>query len=86
MSINIIGSQSSDTWLSQIQTYGVERTKPSMTDMISKMMETKDSNGDGGLGIDEIDISEEAFSLYDANEDGLLEQDELATGMKDLFP
>ena len=61
MSINLIGSQSSDTWLSQIQTYGVERTQPSMTDMISKMMENKDSNGDGGLGIDEIDISEEAF-------------------------
>ena len=84
MSINLIGSQSSDTWLSQIQTYGVERTQPSMTDMISKMMENKDSNGDGGLGIDEIDISEEAFSLYDANADSLLDQDELSNAMEDM--
>lgn len=41
------------------------------------LISSKDNNGDGTLGIDELGVSQEIFSKIDANSDGTLSKDEL---------
>jgi Ca2+-binding EF-hand superfamily protein len=49
-----------------------------------RMMQNMDTDGDGALSVDEMGISEEAFVKLDANEDGLLDQGELESGLPEL--
>jgi len=49
-----------------------------------RIMQDKDADGDGALSVDEMGISEEAFAKLDANEDGLLDQSELESGLPEL--
>jgi len=44
------------------------------------VLSTFDSDSDGGLSIDELSISEEAFALADANEDGVVDRAEFESG------
>jgi Ca2+-binding EF-hand superfamily protein len=49
-----------------------------------RIIQDKDADGDGALSVDEMGISEEAFAKLDANEDGLLDQSELESGLPEL--
>lgn len=76
--------------LSTQTTTSTEQTKhkqpPSASDLVSKVMEKNDVNGDGILTADELSgMSSENFSAMDANGDGSLSSDELTTSFSSLM-
>ena len=50
---------------------------PSATELASSVMETSDLDSDSLLSIDEINLSEDAFSDMDEDGDGLLSSSEI---------
>ena len=50
--------------------------------MMDQMFQNKDADGNGGLSIEEMSMSEDIFAKIDTNEDGLADKDEL----KAFFP
>ncbi len=72
-----IGSVSS--YINMYQAGQMERSadKPSLEDMINRLIQDKDEDGSGGLSIDELSISEEAFAQADADGNGQLDSEEL---------
>lgn len=73
---------STSSYSSIMQASNMTQPKPpSATDLVSKVMETSDINGDSLLSIDELGISEEDFSSLDTNGDGSLSSDELESSI-----
>jgi len=69
--------------------YGMNQTQqaPANTDiakMVDRLIEAKDQDGTGTLGMDELTISEEAFRRLDANGDDQLDSEELIDGLERL--
>ena len=69
--------------------YGANQTpqapaKTDLTDMVERLIEAKDQDGTGTLGIDELSISEEAFRRFDANQNGQLDSEELINGLEQI--
>lgn len=58
---------------------------PNVSEMASDIFSKNDTNEDGLLSVDELDISEELMSIIDSNEDGSITQGELSQGLKTLF-
>jgi len=58
---------------------------PDASQMASEIFSKNDTNEDGLLSIDELDISEELMSAMDSNADGNITQEELAQGLQTLF-
>jgi len=58
---------------------------PDVSQMASEIFNKNDTNEDGLLSIDELDISDELMSSMDSDEDGNITQEELAQGLKTLF-
>lgn len=58
---------------------------PNVSEMASDIFSKNDTNEDGLLSVDELDISEELMSIIDSNEDGSITQEELSQGLKTLF-
>lgn len=54
---------------------------PSFDDLLSNL----DTNGDDGLSIDEVNISEEAFAKADANSDGIIDETEYDAGGDEII-
>jgi hypothetical protein len=59
-------------------------SKAELEDMTDRLIQDKDSDGDGLLSAAEIDISEEAFALADTDGDGALSRDELIAGAETI--
>ncbi len=69
--------------------YGANQTpqapaKTDLTDMVERLIEAKDQDGTGTLGIDELCISKEAFRRFDANQDSQLDSEELINGLEQI--
>ncbi|OGV52358.1 MAG: hypothetical protein A2X49_02360 [Lentisphaerae bacterium GWF2_52_8] len=47
--------------------------------IVAKLMEAKDTDGDGALSVKEAGIPSEFFNQFDANKDGILDQKEIAS-------
>ena len=58
---------------------------PNITSIVSEIFNKNDTNEDGLLSIDELEISDELMSSIDSDEDGNISQEELAQGLKTLF-
>lgn len=58
---------------------------PNASEMASEIFTKNDTNEDGLLSIDELDISEELLSSMDSDGDGSITQEELAQGLQTLF-
>jgi len=58
---------------------------PNASQMASEIFTKNDTNEDGLLSIDELDISEELMSGMDSDGDGNITQEELAQGLQTLF-
>lgn len=56
---------------------------PSAQEIAGKIIEEKDSDGSGGLSLDEVKLDTEAFAKLDANSDGQLQAEELQTGIEE---
>ena len=48
------------------------------------VMQNKDTDGDAVLSVDEMGISEEAFAKLDVNEDDMIDQSELESGLREV--
>ena len=59
---------------------------PDFETVVSEMLEQNDADGSGGLSIDEVDFSEEAFAAADADGDGELTQEEMVDYGPELIP
>jgi Ca2+-binding EF-hand superfamily protein len=57
--------------------YSIEKSTPDFEAIVAKKLEQKDADNSGGLNIDEVSISEEAFAAVDADGSGELNSDEL---------
>jgi Ca2+-binding EF-hand superfamily protein len=57
--------------------YSIEKSTPDFEAIVAKKLEQKDTDDSGGLTIDEVNLSEEAFAAEDADADGELNSDEL---------
>lgn len=68
-----------------LQSQGTPPKPPSASDLASKIMEEKDSDADGLLSIEEIGLSEEAFSNLDLNGDGSVSSDELQESISSML-
>ena len=51
--------------------------RPDATQMSSKVMGAKDADGDGLLSASEVPMSKDQFAIADANNDGMIDKDEL---------
>ena len=49
-----------------------------------RVLQDKDTDGDGVLSVDEMGISEEAFAKLDVNEDDMIDQSELESGLREV--
>lgn len=58
---------------------------PNVSEMASEIFSKNDTDEDGLLSIDELDISEELMSAMDSDSDGSITQEELEQGLKTLF-
>jgi len=58
---------------------------PNVSEMASEIFSKNDTNEDGLLSTDELDISADLLSVIDSNEDGSITQKELEEGLKTLF-
>ncbi len=58
--------------------------KADLAEMVERLIEAKDQDGTGTLGMDELTISEEAFRRLDANNDDQLDSEELIDGLEKL--
>jgi len=58
---------------------------PNASEMASEIFTKNDTNEDGLLSIDELDISEELMSVMDSDSNGNITQEELEEGLKVLF-
>ncbi len=58
---------------------------PNASELASDIFSKNDTNEDGLLSVDELDISEELLSSMDSDEDGNISQEELAQGLQTLF-
>lgn len=58
---------------------------PDAIEMSGKILEEKDSDGDGVLSIGELGISEDRFSAADTDGDGFLSQDELIADISKMM-
>ncbi|WP_072680558.1 EF-hand domain-containing protein [Arcobacter sp. LA11] len=54
---------------------------PTSTSMASHMISKKDSDSDSSLSIEEMGISEDSFSSFDLDSDGLINQSELTSAI-----
>lgn len=59
--------------------------KPDVSQMASDIFSSSDSDEDGLLTIEELNISEELFSSMDSDEDGKISQDELEEKLSSMF-
>jgi len=75
MEISGVNSQASYFTTAMQQSKGPPKG-PSFDDLLGKL----DANGDDGLSIDEVSISEEAFAQADANADGVIDESEFDSG------
>ena len=62
-----------------------ETSRPSIDQVVDRLIETKDTDGNGALDGVELSISKEAFARLDRNVDGQLETAELVEGAKRLL-
>lgn len=62
---------------------GMGMHRPDATQMSGKVMGTKDINGDGLLSSSEVPMSKEQFAAADANNDGMIDKDELLAKITD---
>lgn len=58
---------------------------PNASAMAGEIFANNDTNEDGLLSIDELDISEELLNSMDSDEDGNITQEELSQGLQSLF-
>jgi len=56
---------------------GMGMHRPDATQMSGKIMGTKDIDGDGLLSASEVPMSKEQFAAADANNDGMIDKNEL---------
>ncbi len=47
-----------------------------------QVLQDKDTDGDGVLSIDEVNISDDAYAKLDANEDSVIDQDEFKSALR----
>jgi Ca2+-binding EF-hand superfamily protein len=66
------------------QTSGATSLPGSMEEMVQRLIEDKDKNGNGTLDAAELCISEEAFNQVDADGDGELTSEELVEGAEQI--
>jgi Ca2+-binding EF-hand superfamily protein len=66
------------------QTQESQSLPKSLEDMVKRLVEDKDEDGNGTLDALEICISDEAFQKADANRDGKLDASELQNSLKDI--
>jgi EF hand len=60
-------------------------SKPNMEDMIQRLIETKDQNGNGTLDGVELRIDKKTFNQIDTDGDGELNAEELTEGVRQIL-
>ncbi len=58
---------------------------PNVEEMITQIFNAKDTNQDGFVSADELDLDSELFSSMDSDGDGNISKSEMETGLKSLF-
>ena len=79
--MNISSSSYSSSMLQQTQ----RSTTPSAAELASQVMETSDLDSDSLLSIDEVNLSDEAFSSMDEDGDGSLSSSEIETSFSSML-
>lgn len=60
------------------------QARPSLEEMTARLIEDKDTDGNGSLSIDELSISEEAFAQADTDGNGQLDSEELTASAETI--
>ncbi|MGB5867228.1 MAG: hypothetical protein WBG69_05060 [Arcobacteraceae bacterium] len=81
MSISSTNSSSSMQQMMQQMQQTQRPSPPSSTQIVSEVMDASDVDKSGSLSIEEIGLSQEDFSNYDSDQNGLLSTDELETSI-----
>jgi len=58
---------------------------PNVEEMTTQIFDAKDTNQDGFVSADELDLDSELFSSMDSDGDGNISKSEMETGLKSLF-
>jgi len=60
------------------------QARPSLEEMAARLIEDKDTDGNGSLSTDELSISQEAFAQADTDGNGQLDSKELTAGVETI--